>query len=197
MPIRPKFVVITGGPGAGKTAILELARKILPESHVRVLPEAATILFRGGFPRYEGVAAQRAIQRAIYHVQDELETLAIDEDQVQVVLCDRGTVDGLAYWPGVEQDYFDQVHSNKAREVQRYAAVIHLRTPSLEHGYNLENPVRVESAEQAALIDQALLKIWSDHPKRYLIEASSNFLDKAMQTLKIINELILTDGKSK
>jgi adenylylsulfate kinase-like enzyme len=46
---EPKLIVVTGGPGAGKTALLEVARKALC-SHVALLPEAATILFGGGFP---------------------------------------------------------------------------------------------------------------------------------------------------
>jgi hypothetical protein len=45
-----KRVVLTGGPGAGKTAVLELARQYFCK-HVLVLPEAAGILFGGGFPR--------------------------------------------------------------------------------------------------------------------------------------------------
>ena len=45
-----KRIVITGGPGAGKTAILELARRDLC-AHVEVLPESARIVFSGGFPR--------------------------------------------------------------------------------------------------------------------------------------------------
>ncbi|HET7500979.1 MAG TPA: hypothetical protein VFK02_08255 [Kofleriaceae bacterium] len=37
--------------------------------HLRVLPEAAGILFGGGFPREDGLDARRAAQRAIYFVQ--------------------------------------------------------------------------------------------------------------------------------
>ncbi len=42
-----KLVVLTGGPGAGKTAVLEVVRRRFCE-HVAVLPEAASILFGGG-----------------------------------------------------------------------------------------------------------------------------------------------------
>src|SRR5262245_41814414 len=94
-----KLVVLTGGPGAGKTAILELIKHHGCE-HVVVLPEAATIVFRGGFPRGVSEPARRAAQRAIFHVQRELEQLALEEGRGAVALCDRGTIDGLAYWPG-------------------------------------------------------------------------------------------------
>jgi len=48
----PRLVVLTGGPGAGKTAVLELIRKSFCE-HILVLPESASILFSGGFIRGE------------------------------------------------------------------------------------------------------------------------------------------------
>lgn len=41
-------IVLTGGPGAGKTALLELIRQSFC-SHVTVLPEAASIVFGGGW----------------------------------------------------------------------------------------------------------------------------------------------------
>ena len=39
-PHVPRRVVLTGGPGAGKTAVLELVRRSLCR-HVRILPESA------------------------------------------------------------------------------------------------------------------------------------------------------------
>lgn len=90
-------VVLTGGPGAGKTAVLELVRQSFCE-HVKVLPEAAGVVFGGGFPREDDAECKRAAQRAIFHVQRELEN-AGDSHNPTIVLCDRGTLDGLAYWP--------------------------------------------------------------------------------------------------
>jgi hypothetical protein len=46
----PRLVVLTGGPGAGKTATLEVVQRELSR-HVVVVPEAASILWKGGFPR--------------------------------------------------------------------------------------------------------------------------------------------------
>src|SRR5690242_2882135 len=91
-------VVLTGGPGAGKTAVLELIRLFFC-AHVTTLPEAAGIVFAGRFPRSNRVALRQAAQRAIYHVQRELESVA-DADSHAVVLCDRATVDCAAYWSG-------------------------------------------------------------------------------------------------
>ena len=46
---KTRRVVLTGGPGAGKTAVLELIRQNFCK-HVKVLPESAGILFGGGIP---------------------------------------------------------------------------------------------------------------------------------------------------
>jgi predicted ATPase len=122
-----KRVVLTGGPGAGKTAVLELIRQSLCE-HVVVLPEAAGIVFGGGFPRTQSVPVRSAAQRAIFFVQRELEAAAGSTNPA-IVLCDRGTVDGAAYWPGPDT-LWSSVGVTRADEIARYDTVIHLRTPA-------------------------------------------------------------------
>ncbi|MBZ5521440.1 MAG: ATP-binding protein [Acidobacteriia bacterium] len=176
-------IVLTGGPGAGKTAVLELIRQSFCE-HVRMLPEAAGIVFGGGFARNGNPEWRRAAQRAIFYVERELETAA-DTENKAVVLCDRGTVDGAAYWPG-PGDLWSSVGATLAEQMERYHAVIHLRTPTLESGYNRINPLRIESAADAAAIDDRIAQLWKEHPKRFVVEASKNFLDKATRVLEIL-----------
>lgn len=65
---EPRRVVLTGGPGAGKTGGLELVRHSMCR-HVHVLPESAGIVFGGGFPRDTDPNVRRAAQRAIFFVQ--------------------------------------------------------------------------------------------------------------------------------
>lgn len=177
-------VVLTGGPGAGKTAVLELIRQAFCE-HVTVLPEAAGIVFGGGFPREDDLACRRAAQRAIFYVQRELETSA-DSHHPAIVLCDRGTLDGLAYWPGPVEEFWSSVNSSVAEQLARYDAVIHLRTPAVEHGYNYQNPLRTESAAVAAEIDSRILRAWESHTRRFVVESASEFLDKAADALEIL-----------
>jgi predicted ATPase len=180
-------VVLTGGPGAGKTAIIELVRRMFCR-HVLVLPESAGLLFRGGFPRSSRLDQRRAAQRAIYHVQRELEATTA-EDEAAVVLCDRGTVDGSAYWPGPD-DFWDEVGSSPAAEYARYARVIHLRVPSGENGYDVSNPLRIETPEEARIIDERILRAWGGHPDRHVIDATPDFLEKAHRTFALLLDLL-------
>jgi predicted ATPase len=175
---RPRLVVVTGGPGAGKTAVLEIVRRSFCQ-HVAVLPEAAGIVFGGGFPRGQSLAARGAAQIAIYHLQRQLEAMALAESGAAVILCDRGTLDGLAYWPGEPASFYEAVGTTQAEELARYATVIHLRTPSLENGYHRGNPLRIESAVEAQLIDDRIQEAWSHHPRRALVPASTDFMTKA------------------
>jgi hypothetical protein len=181
----PRLVVLTGGPGAGKTAVLEVVRQHFCR-HIAVLPETASILFGGGFPRRPGPLARRAAQRAIYRVQVELERLVIDERAAAVVLCDRGTVDGLAYWDGPPESFWSEVGTRHSVELSRYAAVIHLCTPSATQGYNLDNPVRTENAVEASMLDERILAAWADHPRRVVIESADDFTHKLALALTAI-----------
>jgi predicted ATPase len=176
-------VVLTGGPGAGKTAVLELIRQSFC-SHVKVLPETAGIVFSGGFPRGDGVAMRRPAQRAIFFVQRELEATA-DATDAAIILCDRGTVDGVAYWLGPD-DFWRDVSTTLEEQFRRYDAVIHLRTPPADEGYNQHNPLRTESAAQAKTIDERILNAWEKHPRRFVVEAAHDFLDKAAQALEFL-----------
>lgn len=186
---KPKFVVLTGGPSAGKTAVLEMVLKSFCQ-HVTVIPESASIVFGGGFFRRKTLPARKGAQRAIFRVQRELEQIVIEEQQSALAICDRGTVDGLAYWPTNEDDFWRELQSSKSAEFARYAAVIHLRTPTLEQGYNLDNPVRIESAQEALKIDKKLVDAWSGHPNVIYIDSEDDFFSKAQKALSTIQSLV-------
>lgn len=177
-----KRIVLTGGPGAGKTAVLELVRRTICD-HVHVLPESAGILFGGGFPRGTTLENRRAAQRAIFYVQRELEA-SVDRSDTAIVLCDRGTIDSLAYWPGPD-DMFASVGTNLDEQLARYHTVIHLRTPSTGE-YTHANPLRVETAAEAAAIDARIAAAWARHPRRFEVPADQHFMHKARMALELI-----------
>ena len=181
-PHDQRTVVLTGGPGAGKTAVLELLRRCCCR-HLVVLPEAAGVVFGGGFPRGTLAYQRRAAQRAIFHVQRELESLVPPE--AAILLCDRGTIDGAAYWPGPES-LFMAVGTTREAELARYSAVIHLRTPSV--GYDHRNPLRIETAAEAARIDELIERAWDGHPRRFFVEPEPDFFVKARRALALLRD---------
>ena len=182
---KMKLIVITGGPGAGKTAVLELVKKLLAPETV-ILPEAASIIFKGGFWRLESSSGRAAAQRAIFHIQNEMETLVKDEKKWQMGLCDRGSLDGVAYWPYEEDSFWKMCNTDFKTELLKYYAVIHLHTPSDNQGYNHSNPLRTESAAFASVIDKKIEAIWAQHPRYHSIDSHSDFMTKAQTAIELI-----------
>ncbi|MBL0215284.1 MAG: ATP-binding protein [Myxococcales bacterium] len=180
----PRVVVLTGGPGAGKTAVLEVLQQQVCR-HVAILPEVASILWKGGFPRRSTTSGRRAAQRAITRVQIELQRIAIEEPTTGLVVCDRGTIDGLAYWPGEPAEYYEELDTTEAKELGRYATVIHMESATRDDGY-FATSTRVESVDQAQEIDRRILAAWSNHPHRVIVPSSRNFLLKLDQALALV-----------
>jgi predicted ATPase len=180
-------IVLTGGPSAGKSAVLELAKLFFCE-HVHMLPESAGIVFGGRFPRNGRVAIRQAAQCAIYHVQRALESTEVSENAA-MVLCDRGTPDGSAYWLGAG-DLWSAVGTTREAELTRYHAVIHLRTPSRAGHYNQDNPLRTETHDEAQAIDARIAAAWAGHPRLYDVPATDDFLSKAARALSLLRDLV-------
>ena len=116
-------------------------------------------------------------------VQHEMERLVLDERRSAIALCDRGTVDSLAYWPGAADAFWRDVHSDLATELGRYETVIHLRTPSMAEGYDHSNPLRIERVDDALRIDAKIATAWERHPNRYVVASDVDFIAKARRAI--------------
>lgn len=194
MPMQKrKRIVLTGGPGGGKTTAADLLRRELGK-RVVVVPESATILFGGGFPRSPHEDANRAAQNAIFHVQRNLEDVQSALYPERVLLCDRGTVDGAAYWLDGQDAFFRSVGTTLSAELSRYDAVVFFETAAVA-GLSIEggNPVRCETLAQAVELDHRLRALWEQHPRFTLVPHSTSFLDKMFGALRILQTLVNGD----
>ncbi len=183
-----KKVVLTGGPSAGKTTIANAIERSFVAQTIKI-PEAATILFGGGFFRSKkpvGVAFQ---QRAIYQVQSSHEAIYTTEYPHRVFICDRGTLDGFAYWPEGEGDFFKDNNTTLEKELARYDLVIHLDSAN-GNNYDFTNAIRTESPEQALVINNKVKQVWKDHPNRKIIPADESFSVKVAQVLDIVGRFV-------
>lgn len=192
-------IVLTGGPGGGKTTAADLIRREIGESII-VVPEAATMLFSGGFPRLLNSAAVISTQKAIFHVQRNIEDIQHSRFPGRVLLCDRGTIDGEVYWPSTEkQSFLESMGTCLEEEMTRYDAVIFFETAakgnlSIEGG----NPSRIEDNQRAIELDKKLCETWAKHPNFYHIPHQQSFMKKLGNALdvfqKVLKGLNLTNG---
>ena len=183
-------IVLTGGPGGGKTTAADLFRREIGE-RVVIVPEAATILFQGGFPRSRKAQAARFAQTAIFHVQRHLEDVQAALFPGRTLLCDRGTVDGAVYWPGQPHDYFNAVGTTLETELERYDAVIFFETAA-RGGVSIEggNPIRNESLKEAVKLDEKLRTLWSRHPRFILVPHNPSFFKKISFGLAALESVV-------
>jgi predicted ATPase len=184
-------IAVTGGPGGGKTTAVDLFRREIGEGVV-VVPEAATMMFMGGFPRYPEREAVRSAQLAIYHVQRNLEDIQAARYPERILICDRGTIDGAAYWPEDTGDFFESLETNLEAELARYDGVIFFESAAVG-GLGIEggNPARRETLAEAVVLDTKLRSYWSQHENFVVVHHNESFFKKISYGLAILDEMVL------
>ena len=186
-------MVLTGGPGGGKSVALQALQHDLTKEGLRVIaiPEAATeIILSGLSPR--GILDNKDFQALQLDLQLQREDLYAKaaqklKEDVVVLLCDRGALDGKGF---IEEEAFDQIlHERSLREDQlltRYDAIFHMTSAAKKDTalYSLNNNLaRKETPSEAAAEDDRLIKIWSLHPYQVLIPPCETIEEK-IQLLK-------------
>ncbi|MGD9703157.1 MAG: AAA family ATPase [Acidimicrobiia bacterium] len=189
-------IAVTGGPGGGKTTAADLFRREIGEQVV-VVPESATTLFAGGFPRVAEPAALRSVQRAIFQVQRSQEDIHASLYPDRILLCDRGTVDGAVYWPDGSDGFFEAMGSSLQAELDRYDIVLFFETAAVG-GLSWEggNRYRVESDAEAVELDTSLRELWSLHPRFHLVPHNPSFLRKITVALAILESVVANHRRS-
>lgn len=182
-------VAITGGPSGGKTTLIEALKKELGQ-RCAIVPEAASILYRGGFPRYKDPKTIVHAQRAIYVTQFELEAMISYVSQKSLIVCDRGSLDSAAYWPAsADIDFFTALGTSKEKELARYDWVIHLDTAAADD-YDSSNPIRTETYQEAWDLNARIKQAWEGHPRRVIITHNEDFLSKMTTSLAVIKAIM-------
>jgi len=189
-------VAISGGPGAGKSTVAaRLGREL--SGQVVVVPEVATHLLGGFFPRISDTEERRAVQRAIYHVQLNLESVHRRRAGLDTVLLfDRGILDGAAYWPDGCEAFFQAVCGDAGAARAQYDAVVFLETaaagglPIDGQGAESPNLARTEGQAEAVRVDTLLRQVWAPHPNFRFVGYRATFEEKVAAALEQLRQLI-------
>lgn len=189
-----KRIVLTGGAGAGKTVISAAIARLQPDRFVNV-PEAATQIYDLLQTRWDRLdtAGRCDVQRRIYHLQREQEERIGSVHADKILLLDRGTIDGSAYWPTGPEDYWRELGTTSRAELARYDAVIWLQTSAALGLYDSDasNPCRYESPQIAIDLGENLKQLWTAHPRLHMVEACRELDQKIAAVQKILHALVL------
>ncbi|WP_409479994.1 ATP-binding protein [Pseudobdellovibrio sp. HCB154] len=183
-----KKLAITGGPSGGKTTLIEVLKQEFGPK-IKVAPEAASILYKGGFPRVKNYAGYYHAQLAIISTLRHIEDLLVESHPECLIICDRGSLDSLAYWPDNEEHFFKNINSTRQTELARYDWVLHLDTAT-EGDYDTTNPIRTESFHEALLLNEKVRSSWNGHPRRQIITAENDFFGKMKKATDIVEEIL-------
>lgn len=173
-----KKIVLSGGPGGGKTTAAEFFLREY-RNKISLVPETATTLFKSGYPRVPDPTVTCLMQSSIYHLQKNIEDVYNHLFPNHVLLCDRGTIDGAAYWPESKTNFFESMGTTIEDEFKRYDAIIFFETAAIG-GFpiNLGNSIRLETQSEAIALDEKLKALWSQHPHFIFIPNHTSFLKK-------------------
>lgn len=201
-----KRIVLTGGPCAGKTTAIDEAIRHFTELGYKVftIPEVPTMFTKAGMNYltknpdffYEGEKATLEVQ---LDLEDKFYRLAQTLDRPILIICDRGTLDISAYMePEMWNDITSHLNYNNQQLLDRYDAVLHLRTTAdgLEECYTTSNNAqRYEQADKAGMqiardLDTKVFEAWKSHPHFAVIGNYTHFSEKVGAVLFAIQSIL-------
>jgi predicted ATPase len=185
-------IAITGGPGGGKTTLMdELYKNSQYKNKFVVLPEAVFYVLQT-----KTSPAEKLFQKIMVEVQSAMEN-AIDRcfEPGKIILCHRGTLDPLAYWLNNcwnESEFFKFTQTSFKEHFNRYNAVIHLQTSAknAETDYRFyPDAHRHEDPKQAVQIDNLLANVWKKHPNYSFIKSEVHLEIKRKEFFSLIERI--------
>ena len=171
-------VVITGKPDVGKTTIThiikcEFAKEVVIGSDAIERMKAISI------PNPKSLYSRKCYQRALYHMQVELENIMTDRHPDKLILCDHGTLDCLTLWPDSPESFYKDVNSSLEKELARYDWVIQINGSSSKSDSPLPTTPPLSSQD-----------FWCRHPQFLTVPAKKGFSFCYIEIAKIIKDIL-------
>lgn len=194
-----KRIVLTGGPGSGKTSVLEKIYQVYSSQGYKVIivPETATELMNNGITFRDDSISLLDFQELVMRLQLAKEEVVdrtvelMDTDKI-IIVYDRGTIDNTAY---IRKDEFEEILSrlnnvkNFSDLMNKYDLVINL--VGREDFYTTENnKARAEDSSEALRLGDNTLKCWLGHKNIKIVLPKDTIEEKVSEVLNTINNLL-------
>ncbi len=193
-------IVLTGGPCGGKSTAIKYIYDVLTNKYglnVSIIDEVATRLYNEGkSPKKMG---NYEIHKLLFdtHLSEELEKTAICEKmdcEKAILLSDRGLLDNRAFVTQEDFDRYAGLHNLNEDFIRNsYDGVFHLVTAAngAEKFYTLENnQCRSETIEEARILDEEIMAVWTGTPHLRVIDNSTDFDGKLQRLMTEILALL-------
>lgn len=202
-------VAITGGPAGGKTTVLNMISELYGKQ-VLTMPEVASILFNGGYPKPGADPKNNErwddnFQDSVITVQRNMENEFIELSKggpYKLVTFDRGLLDGCAYLGKGLEFFLKRFGLDEQDLYDRYDMVIHLESvavsnPKLYAELKATNPARYENATQAASRDESIKEAWKKHPNRIIVSSVGGMDAVKKQVMALLDVYLNTEIERK
>lgn len=198
---RIKKIVLTGGPCAGKTRLLDDIENYLREKgyYVITLPETATQLIGSSMLPCMDREQILIFQDIVLKMQKLKEQEALRyaenilEEKKVIILCDRAIMDNRAYLES-QEDFEFLLNKNGLDEqevIHSYDLVIDLISTATckSELYQLDG-IRKENVKEAALLDKKTTLAWIAHPHLKVIKPTEEIEEKSSIVIDEVDKFL-------
>ncbi len=174
-------------------------------AQIVTVPETATLVLDSGFPPpgHERIHCApeewiQTFQGTILSIQQQLEASferPASNCGVRLIVCDRGVLDGAAYWPGGRAAFLRHFGQSLEDCFARYRSVLHLQSLAETHPhlYGPEgNAIRYEDTTDALRVERTVRAAWEGHPGLIIIPAEMELGGKIARVLEHVRAVLAT-----
>ena len=193
-------IVLTGGPCAGKTTILNAVNKYLKQENIPfvTIPETATELIINGIKPsimsaydFQDIVIKRQLAKE-QDAEEYFQNHFVNYDKC-VIIYDRGIFDNAAYMDDVGfQKLLSKYELKSIAKIDKYDLVLDLLSVASckKEAYNLDNEARTETVSEAEILDTKTSNAWASHHNIKLLSSKVSIEEETNVVIDNINNVL-------